>query len=63
MNIIDVKNIRIPKNNTIPQSPLKLEGNPILILEKEGEVIYAVINGFVYHLKKGENHIKNAVVK
>lgn len=63
MNIIDVKNIRIPKNNTIPQSPLKLEGNPSLILEKEGEVIYAVINGFVYHLKKGENHIKNAVVK
>lgn len=63
MNIIDVKNIRIPKNNTIPLSPLRLEENPSLILEKEGEVIYAIINGFIYHVKKDENLIKNAVVK
>ena len=63
MNIIDVKKIMIPKNNSIPQSPINLETNPTFLLKKNDSVIYAVINGFIYHLADNKNNIKNAVVK
>ena len=63
MNIIDVKKIMIPKNNSIPPSPINLETNPTFLLKKNDSVIYAVINGFIYHLAENKNNIKNAVVK
>jgi hypothetical protein len=63
MNIIDIKKIRIPKNNTLPASPINLGMDATFLLRKNDEVVYAVINGFVYAVKENKNDIKNAVVK
>lgn len=63
MNIIDIKKIMVPKNNTLPGSPISLGTNATFLLKKNEQVVYAVINGFVYSLKEGKNNIKNAVVK
>lgn len=63
MNIIDVKKIMIPKNNSLPASPINLGTNPTFLLKKNDAVIYAVINGFIYHLAENKNNIKNAIVK
>lgn len=62
INIVNVKNIALIKNKT-PKSPLQLGKNPTFLLTKNNEVIYAVINGFIYDINKGENHIKNGLVK
>ena len=63
MNIIDIKKIMVPKNNTLPVSPINLGTNATFLLKKNDQVVYAVINGFVYSLQEGKNNIKNAVVK
>lgn len=63
MNIIDIKKIMIPKSNTLPSSPINLGTNATFLLMKDDLVVYAIINGFVYHIKEKENHIKNAIVK
>lgn len=63
MNIIDIKKILIPKNNTLPQSPIQLTSEPTFLLKKNDKVIYAIINGFIYDLKENKNAIKNALVK
>ncbi len=63
VNIIDSRNIAIPKNNTIPKSPVLLYNNPNFLLTKNNVVIYAVINGFIYDLVKDDNGIKNGIVK
>ena len=63
INIIDVKKIAIPKSNTMPDSPLKLGGNPSFLLYDNEKVVFAVINGFVFDLKEGKNRIKNGIVK
>jgi len=63
LNIIDVEKIVIPKNNSIPESPLKLGANATFLLYDNDQVIYAIVNGFVYHVKEERNNIKNGIVK
>ena len=63
MNIIDVKKIIIPKNNAIPKSPFKLGTEATFLLKKNGKVVYAIINGFVYHVSENKNHVINGIVK
>lgn len=63
MNIIDIKKIVIPKNNSIPQSPLNLGTDATFLLKKNGAVSVAVINGFVYFLTDDKNEVKNAIVR
>lgn len=63
INIIDIRNISIPKNNTIPKPPVSLGKNPNFLLTENDKVVYAIINGFVYDLSKNENGIINGMVK
>ena len=63
MNIMDIKKIQIPKNNSMPSPPLKLGKDATFLLYKNDQVVYAVINGFVYNVSQGENRVKNGVVK
>ena len=63
MNIIDVNKIMIPKNNTLPASPINLGTDSTFLLRNKEQVVFAVINGFVYDVKENKNNIKNAVVK
>ena len=63
MNIIDIKNIKIPKNNSIPSPHLKLGKEATFLIRKNEKVIYAIINGFVYDVSEGKNTVKNGVVK
>ena len=63
MNIIDIKKVKIPKNNSIPAPPLKLGKDATFLLSKNEQVIYAIVNGFVYYVSEGRNNIKNGVVK
>lgn len=63
INIMDVKKIMIPKNNSMPSSPIKLGKDATFLLYKNDQVAYAVINGFVYDLMQGKNKVKNGVVK
>ncbi len=63
INIIDVRKIIIPKNNTIPKPPISLGKNPTFLLTKNDKVAYAIINGFIYNLNKGTNNVINGIVK
>ena len=63
INIIDVRKITIPKNNTIPKPPIYLGKNPTFLLTQNDKVVYAIINGFIYNLVENKNQIKNGVVK
>lgn len=63
MNIIDVKKIMVPKNNTLPKSPVRLGTDATFLLTKNEKVVYAVINGFVYYLNEAKNEVKNGIVK
>ncbi|MEL4456630.1 M14 family zinc carboxypeptidase [Lutimonas vermicola] len=63
MNIIDIKKIKIPKNNSIPSPHLKLGKEATFLLSKNEKVVYAIINGFVYYVSEGKNTVKNGVVK
>ncbi len=63
VNIIDSRKISIPKDNTIPKSPLALYKNPTFLLIKNNKVVYAIINGFIYDLAKDKNEVINGFVK
>jgi len=63
INIIDVRKIIIPRNNTIPKPPMSLGKNPTFLLTQNDKVAYAIINGFIYNLVENKNQIKNGVVK
>ena len=63
INIIDLKKIMIPKNNSIPKSPVSLGSDATFLLKKNDKVVYAVVNGFIYHLNENKNGVKNGVVK
>jgi len=62
INIVDIRHMSIQKNK-MPKPPLKLGANPTFLLYRDNEVVYAIINGFVYDVKKSENYIKNGVIK
>jgi hypothetical protein len=63
INIIDVRKIQIPKNNQIPKPPVGMNKNPTFLLTRNKEVIYAVINGFVYAAEDDKNSVKNGLVE
>lgn len=63
MNIIDIGKIMVPKNNTMPKSPISLGTDATFLLSKNDEVVYAVINGFIYSLADNKNNVKNGLVK
>jgi len=63
MNIIDIGKIMIPKNNSMPKSPISLHSDATFLLSKNNQVVYAVINGFIYYLPDNKNNVKNGVVK
>ena len=63
INIVDLRKIRIPKNNQMPKPPLGFEKNPSFLLTKDGKVVFAVINGFVYRTEGDENRVKNGLVE
>jgi hypothetical protein len=63
INIIDIKKIRIPRNNEIPQSPVRFDKNPTFLLLKNDQVIYAIVNGFVYTMEGEVNGVKNGLVE
>ncbi len=63
VNIINARNIKILRNNVIPKPPFNIGLNPTFLLYQNDKVVYAIINGFVFDLKKNENGIKNGIVK
>lgn len=63
INIIDVKKIMIPKNNSMPMSPIKIGADATFLLKKNDKVIYAIVNGFIYYLNENKNMVKNGLVK
>ena len=63
INIVDVRKIQIPKNNQMPKPPLGLGKNPNFILKRGDQVVYAVINGFIYRMNSGENGVENGLVE
>lgn len=63
INIVDVRKIQIPKNNQMPKPPLEPGKNPTFLLKHGDQVVYAVINGFIYRVSSGENGVKNGLVE
>ncbi|MDN3641625.1 M14 family zinc carboxypeptidase [Lutimonas halocynthiae] len=63
INIIDIKKIMIPKNNSMPMSPIKIGADATFLLMKNDIVVYAIINGFIYNLDENKNMVKNGLVK
>lgn len=63
INIIDIKKIQIPRNNEIPQSPIRFDKNPTFLLLKNDQVVYAIVNGFVYAMEEEMNGVKNGLVE
>jgi len=63
INIIDIKKIMVPKNNSIPMSPIKIGTDATFLLKKNDVVVYAIVNGFIYYLNENKNLVKNGVVK
>jgi len=63
INIIDIKKIMIPKNNSIPMSPINIGTEATFLLKKNDVVVYAIVNGFIYYLNENKNMVKNGVVK
>ena len=63
INIIDVKKIMIPKNNSIPMSPIRIGADATFLLKKNDKVVYAIVNGFIYYLNENKNMVKNGIVK
>ncbi len=58
----------IGKEHELPEFQLKVGINPTFLLEKDGEIRYAVINGFLIDLKRGNKAVlfdfafKNAMI-
>jgi hypothetical protein len=63
INIIDIRKIQIPKNNQLPKPPVGLEKNPTFLLTRNEQVVFAVINGFVYAMEGDKNEVKNGLVE
>ena len=63
MNIVSVHHMTIPKNKEIPDPPLKLGSEASFLLKRNDEVIYAIINGYVYDLKNGTNKVRHSRVR
>jgi len=63
LNIIDIKKIMIPKNNSMPMSPIKIGADATFLLMKNDIVVYAIINGFIYDMDENKNMVKNGLVK
>ncbi len=62
MNLTRVNDIVIKKSG-IPKPPLYLGKNATFLLKKDGKVVYAIINGFVYDIKSEKNNVINGIVK
>ncbi len=52
----------IGKDYVIPKFILKVGVNPTFLLEKNNEILYAVINGFLIDLKTAKGNFKNAII-
>ena len=63
INVVDIKKIQIPKNNEMPSSPVNFGKNPTFLLMKNDQVVYAVVNGFVYRIDGPVNGVKNGLVE
>ena len=63
INVVDIKKIRIPRNNEMPTSPVNFGKNPTFLLLKNDQVVYAVVNGFVYRIDGAVNGVKNGLVE
>ena len=63
INVVDIKKIRIPRNNEMPTSPVNFGKNPTFLLMKNDQVVYAVVNGFVYRIDGPVNGVKNGLVE
>ena len=63
INVIDIGKIRIPGNNEMPRPPVGFGKNPTFLLMKDGQVAYAIVNGFVYRMAGPENAVKNGIVE
>ncbi len=63
INVVDIKKIRIPRNNEMPTSPVNFGKNPTFLLMKNDQVVYAVVNGFVYRIDGAVNGVKNGLVE
>ena len=53
----------IPKNNSMPLSPIKIGADATFLLKKNDKVVYAIVNGFIYYLNENKNMVKNGIVK
>jgi hypothetical protein len=54
--------INIISGKKIPNNELVLNRAPNFVLEQNGQVRYAVINGFLYDLQANKNGVVNALV-
>ncbi len=63
INVIDIEKIRIPGKNEVPKSPVRFSKNPTFLLMKDNQVVYAIVNGFVYRPEGPENRVKNGLVE
>ncbi|MGB7392982.1 MAG: M14 metallopeptidase family protein [Pricia sp.] len=52
----------IGKKYKVPELDLKVGINPTFLLEKDGNIEYAVVNGFLIDLDKATTDIKNAMI-
>jgi len=52
----------IGKRYEVPELQLEVGINPTFLLEKNGVVTYAVINGFLLNLEEDNGHFKNAMI-
>jgi len=52
----------IGKKHVVPELLLEVGINPTFLLEKNGEIKYAIINGFLLDLEKGNGDFKNAMI-
>lgn len=51
----------LSKDQKVPGFYVNIGNNPNFILKKDGQVDYAVVNGFLINLKTKENYFKNAI--
>lgn len=52
----------IGKKYVVPELHIEVGINPTFVLEKNGKITHAVINGFLIDLEKGLGHFKNAMI-
>ncbi len=52
----------VNKGYVVPEFDMKVGNNPTFLLEKDGKLHYAIINGFLIDLDTGEGIFKNAMI-